>query len=76
MEAIIRQESFRGISLRKVRELDELASEFPTCKVDDHVAAEKGGLAEGMGFVNVQCCMDVRGQKAMRRMQYSYPECR
>ena len=34
-----------------------MPSAFPTCKIDDHVAAENGGLAKGMGYIDVQCCM-------------------
>ena len=57
MEAAIRQEPFRRISLRRVREMDDLPSAFLTCQIGDATAAESGRFIERMGFSNVQCCM-------------------
>ena len=57
MEAAVRQEPFRRIPLQRAQELGELPSAVPTCEIGNRTAAKSGRLIEGMGFVNVQCCM-------------------
>lgn len=57
MEAAIRQEPFRRIPLRRARELGELPSAFPTCKIGDRTATESKRLIKRMGFVDIQCCI-------------------